>query len=417
MNLSGRPWLPWAAGLLLTGLTLALHLCPAMNSMLNMDAENYPLNGQAINTGYLTTIVELHRTEPAFARRPCTTWAIDAVDACTGLGPAYAFIVTQFALLFVSGLLLYRLARMFGGDQRSAILAMIAYHASFTVLSAWFPPIYTYDEPLQYALLFMAVEATVSKRWAWFALAFTGAMCVRESSVLVLPSLFLFCSDGAWHPRVWMTLPGLARALAFVLPVGVFSCLAWLYVHHLGLEGRTHEDFADRFLFFEHNFSDAAMTWESFIYLYLAIGLPAGILFAAKPGEDGPRTFAPRYRGAFLLALVINSTVVLLCTKAREARLFALPLLFAWPLLGSILRDSWNELLPLRAIRSMFARWEYALFFVFVLGLLVLVSDHGWELSDGNASGNLWHEYFLLQSVLILLYFMARRWRTGGARA
>ena len=117
MNLSGRPWLPWAAGLLLTGLTLALHLCPAMNSMLNMDAENYPLNGQAINTGYLTTIVELHRTEPAFARRPCTTWAIDAVDACTGLGPAYAFIVTQFALLFASGLLLYRLARKSGSGS------------------------------------------------------------------------------------------------------------------------------------------------------------------------------------------------------------------------------------------------------------------------------------------------------------
>ncbi len=407
-------WIPCALGLALTGFTLGLHLLPSMNSMLNLDAESWPLGDRSLNMDYLSYNVEVHRTEPAFARRPCTTWIIDAVDAATGIGAARAFIATQFVLLFVSGLSLYRCARRLGSGPRPALLALVAYHLSFTVLSGWFPPIYTYDEPLQYTLLFGALVACHQRRWLVFALLFTAALCVRESSLLLLPSLFLFGSDGAWRPRTWGTWAGAAKAFAFVLPVLLYGLFVLWYTHHLGAAERMTEDLAGRTSFFEQNFGDAERTWETLIYLYLAVGLPATLLFGMGPLSGPQREELAVFRRSFLLALLLNTVVVLVSTKAREARLFALPLLFAWPLLGSLLNERWERMVDLPAIRAMMRRWDYVLVFAFALGLLFLIVDRGWKLSDGNASGNLWHEYFLVQSAILLTILLGRHWRSSS---
>ena len=107
--------------------------------------------------------------------------------------------------------------------------------------------------------------------------------------------------------------------------------------------------------------------------------------------------------------MLLNTIVVLFCTKAREARLFALPLVFVWPFLGGMLVNA-KELLGLPNLRSMLKHWEYATVLLLIFGLLALFVDRGWELGDGNASGNLWHEYFLVQSGAILLHVMGKHW-------
>ena len=409
MNGSGRPWPAWAMGLSLTLCTLGLHLCPGMNSMLNIDSGLYPLNGRTINADYLGVNLEFHRMEPAFARRPFTTWIIEGLDGISGMGEAPAFIVTQFTLLFISGLLLYRLVRSLGRPRREALLAMAAYHLSFTVLNGWFPPIYCYDEPLQYSALFLALEACIRRRWAWFTVSFTFALCVRESSLLLLPAFFLFFSDGAWRPRRWGTRSGFVRASAFALPVLLFALFLAAYVRYLGGQDLLRSDVAGRSGLFELNFADPPTTVETLVYFYLALGLPSAILLAMDGTQGRSGTLDPPYRGAFLLAVLLNTIVVLFCTKAREARLFALPLVFVWPFLGGILING-KELLRLDRLRSMFARWQYVVVFVLIFGLLALFVDRGWELGDGNASGNLWHEYFLVQSGVILLHLMGKHW-------
>lgn len=414
MIVPGGRWRPVLLGALLTGLTFGLHVLPGMNSMLNLDAPDHPAMPGLFNTDFLRYTVEVHGTEPAFARRPFTTWIIDAAARIGGLDIAHAFVITEFMLLFVSGLLLYRLARILGTPQGAALLTMVAYHLSFSVLSAWFPPIYTYDEPLQYCLLFTALSALVQRRWWVFALLFAAASCVRESSLLLLPSLFLFLSDGAWRPRSWATGSNVTRALAFGLPAVVAVLFAWWYTRHIGAEAAMAGDLAGRDSFFEHNTADAAMTWETLIYLYMAIGLPAFVLFATGTSGTTSDPHRTSFRHAFIVAVVINTLVVILSTKAREARLFALPLVFAWPLLGRHLQEHWKDLIDPRALRTALRRWPYSLALLFGAGLLVLIVDHGWELSDGNASGNLWHEYFLLQSLVILTSVLVRR---ASARA
>lgn len=409
MNGSGRPWPAWAMGLSLTLCTLGLHLCPGMNSMLNIDSGLYPLNGRTINADYLGVNMDFHRTEPAFARRPFTTWIIEGLDGITGLGEAPAFIVAQFTLLFISGLLLFRLVRTLGRPQREALLAMVAYHLSFTVLNGWFPPIYCYDEPLQYSALFLALEACIRRRWAWFTISFTFALCVRESSLLLLPSFFLFFSDGAWRPRRWSTSSGFVGAAAFVLPVLFFALFLAIHMRYLGGRGSLRSDVAGRSGLFELNFADAPTTVETLVYFYLALGLPSAILLATDGTPGRSSGDEPPYRRAFLLAVLLNTVVVLFCTKAREARLFALPLVFVWPFLGGMLVNG-KELLGIRSMRSMLARWDHVAVFLLVFGLLALFVDRGWELGDGNASGNLWHEYFLVQSGAILLHVMAKHW-------
>lgn len=409
MSTIGRPWPAWSLGLSLTLCTLALHLCPGMNSMLNIDSGLYPLNGKIINADYLGVNLDFHRTEPAFARRPFTTWIIAGLDRITSMGEAHAFIVTQFALLFVSGLLLYKLVRSLERPHREALLAMAAYHLSFTVLNGWFPPIYCYDEPLQYSALFLSIEACVRRRWAWFTLWFTVSLCVRESSLLLLPSFFLFFSDGAWRPQCWGTRSGFARASAFAAPVLLFAIFLLAYVYYLGGQELLRNDVAGRATLFELNFADAPTTVETLVYFYLALGLPTAVLLAADAAQGRSTSSAPHYRSGFLLSVLLNTIVVLFCTKAREARLFALPLVFVWPFLGGMLVNA-KELLGLPNLRSMLKHWEYATVLLLIFGLLALFVDRGWELGDGNASGNLWHEYFLVQSGAILLHVMGKHW-------
>jgi hypothetical protein len=395
----------WTVCALFTLGTLVLHLLPGFSSMFTLDVGDYDPRPHFIAENYLEANVELHRTEPAFARRPLTTWFIDGVVHSTRAPVAHVFIGVQIALLFLSGLMLLRLTSALGLSRTASLWSLVSYHLCFPVLCAWFPPIYSYDEGLQYTALFLALAELHRRRWAGFAIAFTIAMCVRESSLLLLPGIGLFLSDGAWRPRTWLTRNGAMRLAALLLPVVAFVAFARWIVLHLALANATGADLAARFSYFEHNFASAGMTWETFIYLYLVFGIPFALLLTTR--GNGPRS----WERAFLVSLVLNTVVVLVCTKAREARLFMLPLVLLWPWMGERLAtltdddNGWRMLLPL------LRKWEYALVLLMAMGCAILVMDRGWDLSDGNASGNPWHEYFLAQTLVLILAVLVLRHR------
>lgn len=153
------------------------------------------------------------------------------------------------------------------------------------------------------------------------------------------------------------------------------------------------------------------MAGESLCFLFLAIGLPLFLLARYVLSPDCPPAHK-RWIESFLIALVLNTAVVLMATKAREARLFTLPLLLVLPMIGAAWSKEMERHHGIRGLLAPLKRWPYAISFLYAGGLVVLVSDHVFQLSDGVGSANLFHEYFVVQSLFMcacLLSDAARR--------
>jgi hypothetical protein len=155
------------------------------------------------------------------------------------------------------------------------------------------------------------------------------------------------------------------------------------------------------------------MSGESLCFAFLAVGLPLFLLlrYARSRACSAQQR---RTLKAMLIALVINTSVVLVATKAREARLFVLPLVLVFPLLGVAWRSEWQHQGGLRRLLRVLRSWPYALGALFALGIIILVSDHVFVLSDGVPSENLFHEYFMLQSAFMVLCVLADIQRPVG---
>ncbi len=384
----------------LTVLVFLVHVIPAANSMINRRVADIDLEERWISTEYMEQVVELHRTEPAFERRRFTTACIDGLDALTGVGVAKAFVIVQFGFLWLSGMALYGYAQVVISHKK-AITALLAYFLGFSVLFAWHVPIYSYDEGAQYTLLFVAMAAFFKGRSWIFLVLFSMAALVRETSFFLLPGLtwLVWVQEkyGAWLPG--RTLHPLVRMLPLAMPVVIFL------LYHNILAGRS--PFAAHpgmDLMFEHNFRDPSMAVESLVYFMLVIGVPAYAwrvhLRSVLVGNGQDQMIK-----AFVISMVINTVLVVLLAQAREARLFALPLLFLWPLLGEAWRTFFKQLPPDKNLWSDRQRWPVPVLFLFTLFLGILFVLHGFSMSDGLPSHNWTKEYMIIAMVLISFHW------------
>src|SRR5690606_1789450 len=77
------------------------------------------------------------------------------------------------------------------GTRNQALFNMSAYFLTFSIVFAFFPPIFTYDEPLQYCFLFLGILALIHDKWVYYCIFFFFAMVARESSAFLLPGFIL----------------------------------------------------------------------------------------------------------------------------------------------------------------------------------------------------------------------------------
>ena len=142
-----------------------------------------------ISNVFLTSQITYHKEFAPFARRPLTTFLIEKAASWLGITLGNAFIWVNFSLLFLSGLLLFRLSNVMNPGFLKGIGNIIIYFLSFSVLFAFFPPVFSYDEPLQYCLIFAGLTSFLKKQWTGYVLWFAAAMIARENTAFIIVGL------------------------------------------------------------------------------------------------------------------------------------------------------------------------------------------------------------------------------------
>lgn len=379
-------------GIAFTALSLALHFLPIWENMLNRGAESW--DEQPAPRDYIESVIAAHSdgSDPAFARRPWTTIGIGMLTS-VGLAPKQAFITVGLCGFFFAGVLVYLIAMRLGFGDRNALWSQALFHLSPTVLCAWFDPLYTYDEPIQYAAALGALLALLHQRWVIYVPALLLALMARETSLLLLPAFFLVA------PR---RRPALVATL---VSASLFA--AWIMMAPHGASvSDIAADLSRRSGYFALNFSSVRIG-ESVGFMLLVLALPIFLLLRHRA------LISPGLSRAFVIVLVLNTPLVLVGAYAREARLFALPLLIAWPWLGTALiaeidrHGGWRGLL--RAFRSPLN----ALLLIAATAIIVVGAHAGFALTATGQEDNLFHELLIAQAIVIAASLIASRNRAA----
>lgn len=283
-------------------------------------------------------VVSLHNTHPAFAGRPFTTLSIRALAGAMSLSLAASFTIINFTLLALAGLFIFVLAQKYHASPTESILTILLFFTSFPILFAFFRSIDSYDDPLQYVLLLAALYAIHRQKNIAVLILLLLATLARETTILAYPGIII-----CYFFYNKKTLTNFRKRLAPFIILGIIGALAiftsTLILKERGLAGLEKKYLTEqRFTHWRYNFQNKTFAIESLAGLVAVLGLP--LLIIAR-WYAAPRAPADKiYMRAIIITAVITIPVVLASARAREARLFALPLLFWWPLFGSYLKMS-----------------------------------------------------------------------------
>lgn len=361
-------------GLLISSFSITLHFLPIWENMLNRGAETW--DEKPLPHDYIDGVIALHSdgSDAAFVRRPLTTWIVNTLHT-VGLPLKTSFIGVGWFGFLVAGMLVFGIARQLGAEPRVALWSQALFHLSPTVLLAWFDPIYTYDDPLQYATLFAAMLLCLRQRWVAFALAFAVALIARETSLLLLPAFVLIAPQRR------------AAILASTAAVAIFGW--WLLVAPVGTSSsEITADVIRRAEYTQINFSVERFR-ETIGFIVLTLALPLFLLFRNRSSYTKP------WMNAFLVVVLLNTPLVLVSADAREARLLALPLIIGWPLLGIALHKELEKHGGWLGLLLAFRKPQKA-FALFVLtGSFALLAYTFFILTATWQQDNLFHEMLI----------------------
>lgn len=357
-----RP-LPYLVALSFTLIIFGIHMLPNMDSMLNE-------NNTRISHGFLKSQIDYHQEIAPFARRPLTSFLIESITGKFGLRSGHSFILVNFILLFLSGWLLFRLSNTLRATYGQALSNMCVYFLSFSVLFAFFPPVFSYDEPLQYCFILLSLIAFVQKKWFLYVPLFTLALISRETSMLLIPGLLIFTPGLRKFNVRLLSKEHLRLSFRILLPLLFYGIYLAIFIYTHDQLKATQIEMASRYSCFLENFESTKNTVETWTSLYLALA-PFLYLVAVRMRNATDQiqnrdtaAWQKKWIAAFLLTVVINTPIVILTAFARETRLFALPLFFIWPVFFQLFEKEIKLLFSWGLYPKVFKRWPYFLGFV-----------------------------------------------------
>ncbi len=387
--------LPYLVALSFTLIIFGIHMLPNMDSMLNE-------NNTRISHGFLKSQIDYHQEIAPFARRPLTSFLIESITGKIGIRHGHAFILINFILLFFSGLLLFKLSKTLKATTVQSLFNMCVYFSSFSVVFAFFPPVFSYDEPLQYCFILLSLIAFVERKWFWYVTLFTLALISRETTMLLLPALLFFIpSLGKFNIRL-LSKRHLRFCIPILLPLLFYGIYLVLFIYTHDQLKATQIEMASRYSCFLENFESTKNTVETWTSLFLALAPFLYLIAVQMPRKDDP-TWQKKWVGAFLLTVIINTPIVILTAFARETRLFALPLFFIWPLTASLFGREIKLLFSIGLYPEVFRKWPY------LLGLLALTAVNFWFCFQvypelGLGENTFFGEYLFLINELMVLH-------------
>src|SRR5262245_43023142 len=116
-----------------------------------------------IDNELLERVWRFHSTHPAFVGRPLTNVGVGMLHEWLGLSIGASFVLVNFPLLFLCGVLVAWCAREFALSVRESLASICIFYSSFTILFAFFRSIDTYDDLWQYAAIFASL-VTIRRR-------------------------------------------------------------------------------------------------------------------------------------------------------------------------------------------------------------------------------------------------------------
>ncbi|MGB0999111.1 MAG: hypothetical protein ACPG4W_04170 [Flavobacteriales bacterium] len=359
-----------------------------------------------VSTEYLTSAVDYHQSHPAFRKRPITTFLIKETARHAEISIGMAFVIINFLFLFISGVLLYRLALRFENTNTMAIGNVIIYFTSFSIMFAFFSPIYTYDEPIQFCLLLLGLLSIYKEKWLAYILFFSLSIIARESSLILLPGLILmtFYKKEPFNFRSVLSKENVLKMTYLLAPIVVYVMFLIIFLKQNNMIEESESDVLNRLSHFHDNVQDPKHAFESLISFFLVLGTPLYLLYNGVKKNMMNDVDSEKYLRAFLITVLINSAIVLLTTKAREARLFVVPMFFIWPLFTRLFYEDIKLLISLKNYKSTFSNLSYVASFTFLNGLNYILSFKIYETTIGHPNDNYFNEYLFAMLFIILTH-------------
>ncbi len=290
-------------------------------------------------------MLSYHVSHPAFVRRVWVSGGMELIHRVLDLSYAYSFMLINFSALFVCGLLLYKISRTFDYTHTESLWSIILFYTSFTILFAFTMEMSTYDDIVQYILVWLTLLYIYKQKWYFAITTFVLALWSRETTLLIIPGFILFFYPykekfkHAVHTNAF-------KKLIFIIGISSILYVGVLYValQYFGMSDHTKAYFLnERFSHWLFNFRDPQEALLSIVSVIYALGVPFSLLMAYMKRQ----TLSAHMRRviyAFLVVLIINTIIVFTTARTREARLLALPLIFIWPFLGHVAISVYNDI-------------------------------------------------------------------------
>ena len=394
-----KSFLPYLLILGLVFFIFKIHMSSEVDSMLNE-------RNSIISNGFLTSQITYHKEFAPFARRPLTTYLIEKSSEWFDITLGKAFVWVNFFLMFLSGILLFRISHLMRSGFLKGILNIIIYFLSFSVLFAFFPPLFSYDEPLQYCFIFAGLACYLKRQWAGYVLWFTAAMVARENTALLILGLAFSAPGVLPNFRKIFAIANLRGNLLIALPLLLYLIFIVFFIETYELWKGTQHEFQVRFLAFLDNFTDIRSSIETIISIVLTLGNFIYFLFSSKRDHQASE-IEKTFVNAFILSCILNTLVVLVAAFAREARLFSLPLVFLWPLMAQYCSREIKLLLTFKVYLKCFARWKYCITFG-IISVVNYVISFKIYMPSFPSGDNYFNEYLFVSLQLMCLHYLLR---------
>lgn len=378
-------------------LIYVVHMLPVSDSMLNE-------NNTKLSNVFLASQIRYHQEFAPFARRPLTSLLIEGNSGIFGVTLGESFVLVNLFLLFISGILIYLISIKLNASKGEALFNQVAYFLTFSILFAFFPPVFSYDEPLQYCLIMLSILALIREKWKYYVPLFLMASIARESTIFLWPGLVLIFSGLSLKSKTIWT-PSIRRNLLLLFaPLPLYGVYLVIFLWATGIWKETSEVVANRLSCYFENFGTFASSVETLVSFFLVLGPSLYFLYISMK----PKAFTileKKYVLAFLIALVINTPIVMAATLARETRLFALPLFFLWPLVGQLFGKNLTHLLRPGLYIDCFKNWRYSLLLL-ILCLINYAISFKLYVPSFPSKDNFFNEYLFVLLFMISLHFV-----------
>ena len=338
-----------------------LHFTPYADTMLNCWNPEQREVMQQIDEHALEEAIDYHKQEPAFARRPLTTFLIEQTSNVFKIERGTSFILINLSLFFLCGIVLFYACVSTGSSITEALFSQFIFYAGFSILFAFFNTNYTYDEPLTYLFFLLSLIFFRRMNFILFSVFFLMAAISRESVYLFIPAFIYSIIKTGFSGR---RLLGFSAALLLII---ILHAIVLKFVYPPFYTGQGIVELHSRFTLLQFNFQDSQYTIETISSFFLIMLFPLFLLFRHRVYIHQQNELNQTVR-AFFLIFILNTFIVLTSAYARESRLFALPLLWIFPLLGQLLARDWELVKSIKSLNFRTLKWP-----VLLIQLLILM--------------------------------------------